>query len=184
MLLFTTRIWRMGRVLFLQVCVCPHPQMGIPHLHPIILPPVPCHFYWVSQWPVPGPLQGVPQSRWGGGTPVPGEGYPSPWWGTLVPGKGYPVPGGVSPDGVPPGHRQEIVPHAKTGPGYPIPQRGQDWGTPLKQKCKSSSGQYASCIHILYQFGFYCGIWNLLDHQTISLWNVILLHLVISNFCT
>ena len=46
--IITARIRRMGKVLFLQVSVCP-PLGRVPHLHPIILPMV------------PSPFQGVPQ---------------------------------------------------------------------------------------------------------------------------
>ena len=71
---------RMGKVLFSQVCVCPH-QVGIPHLHPMILPLVPCPF-WVdpSDWSrVPSWGGGVPQSQVGAGVPSPRQwGHHSP----------------------------------------------------------------------------------------------------------
>ena len=45
----TARIRRMGKVLFSQVSVCSH--LGVPHLHPIILPLVPCPFWgYPSDW--------------------------------------------------------------------------------------------------------------------------------------
>ena len=73
--------------------------LGVPHLHPIILPLVPCPFPGgVPQWLVPGPIPGgtpVP----GGGTSVPDVGYPSPRWEW----KGSPIWGKGLHDGVPPG---------------------------------------------------------------------------------
>ena len=73
----TTRIRRMGKVLFSQVCVCPHQGWGLPHLHPIILPLVTCPFQEVPLWLVTGPFLG---------------GYPSPSRGIPWPGLGYPPP--------------------------------------------------------------------------------------------
>ena len=35
---------------------------GLPHLHPITLPLVPCPLWEVPQWLVPGPFWGIPQS--------------------------------------------------------------------------------------------------------------------------
>ena len=63
----------------------------VPHLHPIILPLVPCPFWGVSQWPVQGPfpdgvspgqvrMEYLPDQRWG--TPLPGQvtlGQVMPW---------------------------------------------------------------------------------------------------------
>ena len=61
-------------------CVCSGGGAGLPHLHPIILPLVPC------------PFQGVPQSQMGGGTPVQ-DGYPlaRSGWGTPQDRMGKPL---------------------------------------------------------------------------------------------
>ena len=70
------------RKVIVSVCLSVHTQQRIPHLHPIILPMVPCLF------------QGVPQYRYtlsqaGMGYPQPGMeyplarmGYPQQGWGT------------------------------------------------------------------------------------------------------
>ena len=71
----TALIRRMRKVMF---SVCSHPR-GVPHLHPIILPLVPCPFGgypidW-SQFPY-------------GGYPTPGQGVPGMWYPR--PGMGHP----------------------------------------------------------------------------------------------
>ena len=110
----TARIRRMGKVI-VSVCLSVHtwgppsyntstgPMSfpGVPHLHPIILPLVPCPFQGVPQWLVPGPFQRVPQS-WMGGTPARD--------GTLRPGQD----GRVPHDGVP----------YQSGMGYPPARSG------------------------------------------------------------
>ena len=121
--IITTCIQWMGRVLFLQVFVCPHMVEGLPHLHSTILLLVPCTFCWVpSDW-----------------SQVPSEGHPSPRWGvTLVPGGGVPqcqmgyLHLGVLPlariwlgyypsqDSVPPG-QDSCSPLSRTGLGNPLP---------------------------------------------------------------
>ena len=65
----TARIRRMGKVLFSQVSVCPWGGGGVPHLHTIILPLVPCPFWGVPHLhPIIPPLvpvlsAGTPQDR-------------------------------------------------------------------------------------------------------------------------
>ena len=61
---------------------------GIPHLHPIILPLVPCPFWGCpSDWSQV-PSWGVHQSQAGGCTPVPGGCIPVlAGWGTPLPGQ-------------------------------------------------------------------------------------------------
>ena len=93
-------------IMFSQACVCLGGGEGLPHLHPIILPLVPCpfwgylisiqYFHW-SHIPSGVPQVGVPQSQLGG-TPV-HDGVPSSqvWlvpsartgWGTPQPGLRY-----------------------------------------------------------------------------------------------
>ena len=66
--IFTARIRGMGRVLF---SVCQFISCGVHHLHPVILPLLPCPF-------------------WGGGTPVLAGGYLNPCQGYPIPGQGVP----------------------------------------------------------------------------------------------
>ena len=105
----TTRIWRMGEVLFSQVCVCPHRQRyPIPRLFPRSLVPGP---FWVDT-PVPDSFPGLWMN-----TPVPANGYPSPSWGDApVLARGYPMTGACTPD------------QNRTG----VPPPGHDWGTPCQ----------------------------------------------------
>ena len=55
------RIWRMGKVLFSQVCVCPHPVGGVPHLHPIIL--LPLGYLLGQDWGTPRPKKKTKQTE-------------------------------------------------------------------------------------------------------------------------
>ena len=67
--------------------------LGVPYLHPIILPLVPGPF----PGGYPSPRQGYCSPRWGvpqsqtGGTPAPDGGTPSLWMGYPQPGMGYPL---------------------------------------------------------------------------------------------
>ena len=125
------------------------------HLHPIMLPLVPCSFWGVPQWLVPSPfLGGHPSPRWGypnsrqGDTPggVPTSqvrmGYPlartgvpppparSGW--VPQPGLGYPWPG---QDGVPPSARtgwsapSQLRIRYPQWPGLGYPPARSGWGT-------------------------------------------------------
>ena len=72
----------------------PCPFWGVPHLHPIILPLVPCPFWGVPHWLVLGPFLRVPQSwcwvpQSQEGLPMVGYPPARSRWGT-PPGLGYP----------------------------------------------------------------------------------------------
>ena len=141
--IFTARIRRMVKVLFSQVCVCPHWEWGLPHSL------IPGPFSGVTPGPgsFPGLWYQILSQR---GTPVP-TGVPqsqavvpqSQAGGTPVPCRGYPFLG--------------VLPQARTGLGYPQPR--QDWGTSLARQNLSKteqqskyllcSGQYSSYVHVL-----------------------------------
>ena len=71
--IFTTRICStMGGYVFTSVCLF---RWGVPHLHPIILPLVPCPFWGYPSDYSQIPSRRVPQSQ------VLDGGYPSPRWG-------------------------------------------------------------------------------------------------------
>ena len=110
-ILFTARIRRMGKVI-VSVCLSVHtPEEGVPHLHPIILPLIPCPFQ--GDTPVTSPsslLGGTPLLDGGGYTPPHVQG-----WGTPQPGEDG---GGVPQDWIPP------------CPGWGTPRPGLDEGTP------------------------------------------------------
>ena len=123
-----------GKVI-VSVCLSVHT-----HLHPIILQLVPCPFWVVPQWLVPGPFQGVPQ-------PGPDKGgYPS-----QVQTGGTPVRDGLTPPprpgqdgGVPqsgmgytPGQDRRVTP---VSDGVP-PWMGQ------QMEYLRSGGRYTSCVH-------------------------------------
>ena len=94
----------------------------VPHLHPVILPLVPCPFHGGTTSPSHNSSTG-PMS-FSGGThlqsiilplvPCPFSRYPSEWSHVPVPGGGYPVPGMGHPV---PGGVSTLVPDG----GYPIP---------------------------------------------------------------
>ena len=123
---------RMGKILFSHVCVSVHTRGGWPHLHPIVLPLVPCAFLrgtlvtgprflpwryqsprqvgiWVEGRDYPSPMQGYiqVQSR---GDLSPSWEYPCPTQGILEFQAGdTPVPGGTPVQSLVPG-----VPQSKT----------------------------------------------------------------------
>ena len=72
-----------GKLLFSQVHACSHSGGGLPHLHLIILPLIPCPF-WGWGTPSPSPiLPLVPCPFWGWGVPSA--------WSNDVPSRGYPI---------------------------------------------------------------------------------------------
>ena len=156
----------------------PHPKDGgvtvftfgrgaVLHLHPIILPLVPCSFWRVPQWLVPGPLRG--------GTLVVGRGYPSPRWGYL----GYPhqmhtthhVPStlfGVQSWGwgIPTRTGLGTSRQFRTGLWYP-PQPGLGYPPTPKTEHQREylvrGGRYASCVRA---GGLSCDTFNILSTRT------------------
>ena len=154
--IITTRIWRMGKVMF-SVC---SPLLGwgrgtpVPSSFPAFWAQV-----WVSQswqgnaW-VPVPAGVVPQSQLGwypspswGGTPAPVRGMLQSWLGgipVLVPDVGYPSPGWGQDRDTP----------LEPGLGYPQPRMGtpsKDWGmgTPSQDWGPPPPGQvmlWAVCL--------------------------------------
>ena len=129
--------------MFSQMCVCsgeggggglPHlhliilplvpcPFWGVPHLHPIILPLVPCPFWGAT--PVTGPRslsRGYSTPRLGGGG-VPQDGVP-PWPGQ----DGVPYPLARSGSGTPPSPSQVRMGYlpSQVRMGYHPIQAGQD----------------------------------------------------------
>ena len=93
--LISARIRRMREGNSFSLFVSPHLGGEVPHLHPIILPLVPCPFR--GPYPIPIPqyfywLHVLPGGR-GGGTPSPGQG-----WRTPQQRVGFPL----ERDGVPP----------------------------------------------------------------------------------
>ena len=121
------------KVMFSQVFVCSTLGGGeLPHLHPKILPLVPCPFPGGTTVTSPRSLPGrIPVPGEGVSTPVPGGGYPSPrwgrysspWWGVSQVGS-TPVlssPGGIPGTGM------------RTRPGYPLARTGL-WYSPSQDR--------------------------------------------------
>ena len=138
----------MGKVLFSQVCVCPHPK-GVPQS--LVPGPFPASGPMAFQGEVPQSqvLSPVPRSFPGGTLSrfFPRSLVPGPFLGVTQPQTGgTPVLGRWNPSsrGLSWG-----VPQARTGLGYPL-STGQDWGTPL---ARTGLGKQSSRVSTCYVAG-------------------------------